>query len=216
MGEIYSWVKNIVIFLVLTTIITNLLGKSSYKKYVTLITGIILVILVISPLLKLFQLNETLDYYFTNNSLLAEAEDINDKLVGAEESQKGVIFNEYKAEIGKQVGNLLEKEDLYLVSCDATVDEDENSDAYGNILSLTVVASYIRSESDETSSEIKDIKIEDIKIGEEINEKGEAQNNSHSNTKGGTLSPSEINAKNLLSDFYNMNPDNINISIQEQ
>jgi stage III sporulation protein AF len=102
MGVIYSWVKNIVIFLVLTTIITNLLGKSSYKKYVNLVTGIILVILVISPLLKLFQLDKTLDYYFTNNSLLAEAEDINDELVNAEENQKDTIFEEYKTEIGNR------------------------------------------------------------------------------------------------------------------
>jgi stage III sporulation protein AF len=212
MGVIYSWVKNIVIFLVLTTIVTNLLGKSSYKKYVNLISGIILVILVISPLLKLFQLDKTLDYYFTNNSLLAEAEDINDELVNAEESQKNAIFEEYKTEIGKQVGNLLEKEDLYVNSCEVTVDEDEDSVTYGSILSLSIVAGYTRSDSEETSSEIKDIKIEDIKIGEEEESKEEAGNNSESKT----LSPSEINAKNLLSDFYNMNSDNINISIQEQ
>lgn len=209
MGVIYSWVKNIVIFLVLTTIITNLLGKSSYKKYVNLVTGIILVILVISPLLKLFQLDKTLDYYFTNNSLLAEAEDINDELVNAEENQKDTIFEEYKTEIGKQVGNLLEKEDLYLVSCEVTVDEDESSSSYGNILSMDVTASYIRSDKEQESSEIKDIKIEDIKIGEDM-EPGKDDENDN------TLSPSEINAKNLLSDFYNMNPDNINISIQEQ
>ena len=31
MGEIFSWVKNIVIYLILNTIIMNLLGNSSYR-----------------------------------------------------------------------------------------------------------------------------------------------------------------------------------------
>jgi len=130
MNEVYNWVKNIVIFLVLTTIITNLLGKSSYKKYINLITGIILVIMVISPLLKLFQLDKTMDYYFTTNSLLAEAEDMNGRLMDAQEGQMTAILMEYKEQIGKQVGNLLDEQDLYLADIEVIIDEDENSSYY--------------------------------------------------------------------------------------
>ncbi len=208
MNEIYGWVKNIVIFLVLTTIVTNLLGKSSYKKYVNLITGIILVILVISPLLKLFQLDGTMDYYFTTNSLLAEAEDMNSRLVDAQEDQMSAILEEYKEQIGKQVGNLLEGEDLYVKNIEVTVDEDENSSTFGNLISLNITAGHVKPEAYESSSDIDRIEIEDIEIGEKKKaDTGNAKN---------ILTPSEINIKNLLSDFYNMNPDNINISIQEQ
>ncbi|MDF2803619.1 MAG: putative rane protein, partial [Anaerocolumna sp.] len=107
MNEIYSWVKSIIIFMVLTSIISNLLGKSSYKKYINLITGIILVILVISPLLKLFQLDKTLDYYFTTNTLLADAQDIDSQLMSMENGQKEAIFNEYKEQIKIQVAKIL-------------------------------------------------------------------------------------------------------------
>ncbi|WMJ87647.1 stage III sporulation protein AF [Anaerocolumna sp. MB42-C2] len=208
MSEIYGWVKNIVIFLVLTTIVTNLLGKSSYKKYVNLITGIVLVILVISPLLKLFQLDKTMDYYFTTNSLLAEAEDMNDKLADAEDNQMSAILKEYKEQIGKQVSNLLEGENLYLTDIQVKVDEDENNSTFGNLLSLNITAGYIRKETKKNSVNIDKVDIEDIKIGEK-KEKDEDKEKK-------LLTPSEINIKNLLSDFYNMNPDNINISIQEQ
>ncbi len=207
MNAIYSWVKNIVIFLVITTIVTNLLGKSSYKKYVNLITGIILVILVISPLLKLFQLDKTMDYYFTTNSLLAEAEDMNSRLVNAQEEQMSAILEEYKEQIGKQVGNLLEREDLYLIDINVTVNEDENSATFGNLLSLEVTAGYTGADTKESLVDIDRIDIKNIKIGE----KNEADTENDSNI----LTPGEINIKNLLSDFYNMNPDNINISIQE-
>ena len=213
MNEIYSWVKNIVIFLVLTTIITNLLGKSSYKKYINLITGIILVIMVISPLLKLFQLDKTMDYYFTTNSLLAEAEDMNVRLMDAQEGQMTAILKEYKEQIGKQVGNLLDEQDLYLADIEVIIDEDENSSTFGKLLALNITAVHTKSETGEKSADkdkpvrIDTVKIDDIKVGT----KKEADPGSSTRI----LTPDEINIKNLLSDFYNMNPDNINISIQE-
>jgi len=208
MGEVYSWVKNIIIFLVLTTIVTNLLGKSNYKKYIKLITGIILVILVISPLLKLFHLDDTLDFYFSENVLFAETEDINGKLIDMEQGQMSTIFKEYKEKIAAQVGNLLEVQDLYIVSITITVDEDETSKELGNLKAMDITASYVRQNTNTSSSEIDKIDIEKIEISD--------KNKSEAVPKKEYLSPSEINVKNLLSDFYNMNSDNINISIQEQ
>ncbi len=208
MGEIYSWVKNMVTFLVLTTIITNLIGKSSYKKYINLITGIILVILVITPLLKLFQLDRTMDYYFTTNSLLAEAEDMNGRLTDMEEDQMSAILGEYKEQIGKQVGNLLEGQDLYPTNIEVTVDEDENSKTFGNLQSLDITAGCVKTDTKENSVDIDNIDIDKIEIGK--------KEESDAGMEGDLLSPIEINIKNLLSDFYNINPDNINISIQEQ
>lgn len=211
MNEVYNWVKNIVIFLVLTTIITNLLGKSSYKKYVKLITGIILVIMVISPLLKLFQLDKTMDYYFTTNFLIAEAQDMNSRLMGAEEEQMRAIFREYKDQIEKQVRNLLSEQNLYIIHIEINIDEDENSTTFGKMKTLAVTAGYNQDKTgtDKENNPVKidKVVIEDIKIGTE--------KEADSGSRSPILTPDEINIKNLLSDFYNMNPDNINISIQE-
>ncbi len=213
MNEIYNWVKNIVIFLVLTTIITNLLGKSSYKKYINLITGIILVIMVITPLLKLFQLDKTMDYYFTTNSLLAEAEDMNGRLMDAQEGQMTEILKEYKEQIGKQVSNLLDEQNLYVADIVVNIDEDESSSTFGKLLALNITAGHTKSETGDKQTDIDKpvkidtVRIEDIKVGT----KKEADTGNSTRI----LTPDEINIKNLLSDFYNMNPDNINISIQE-
>jgi stage III sporulation protein AF len=207
MAEIYSWVKNIIIFLILTTIITNLLGKSSYKKYVDLVIGIILVLLVVSPLLKFFQLEETLDYFFSANSLLADAEDINGKLEDMEDVQMTTIVSEYEEEISRQVGNLLSAENLQITDVTVTVDEDEKSQTFGSLKSMDIKAKYTTDESDVDTNKISPIKIDKIEIGDKKKENAGLERN--------YLTPDEINAKNLLSDFYNMNPDNINISIQE-
>jgi stage III sporulation protein AF len=193
--------------MVLTSIISNLLGKSSYKKYINLITGIILVILVISPLLKLFQLDKTLDYYFTTNTLLADAQDIDSQLMSMENGQKEAIFNEYKEQIKIQVAKILEDDKIQIYDMDITIDEDDSSSNYGNIKSITVVGGHVvKEDSGKEAINIDSIKIDNIKIEKEEEKPSKDRN---------YLSPEEINAKNKLSDFYNINTDNINISIQE-
>ncbi len=207
LNEIYSWVKSIIIFMVLTSIISNLLGKSSYKKYINLITGIILVILVISPLLKLFQMDKTLDYYFTTNTLLAEAQDLDSQLKDMENGQKEAIFKEYKEQVKLQVAKILEEDKIQIYSIEVTIDEDDSSSNYGNIKSITVSGSHVAKENNSKAAiNIDSIKIDNIKIDKGDEEPGKEKN---------YLSPEEINVKNRLSDFYNINKDNINISIQE-
>jgi len=212
LNEIYTWVKNIIIFLVLTTIVTNLLGKSSYKKYINLVTGIILVILVISPLLKLFQLDSTLDYYFTTNTLLADAEGMKVRLEDTENQQMEAILGEYKEQIKVQVTRLLEQEKVYATGIKVIIEEDETSDNFGNLAALEITAGVENKERTEEVKEREVIKVDSIKV-DKI--KISKQQRSESEIIRNYLSPMEINTKNLLSDFYNIDPDNINISIQE-
>jgi stage III sporulation protein AF len=208
MAEIYGWVKNIIIFLVLTTIISNLLGKSSYKKYVNLITGIILVILVISPLLKLFQMNGVLDYYFSFNILSTQANDMKSRLIDTEKGQMSEILKSYKDEIKTQVGEILKEQELYIVNINLGIDEDTKSSTFGKLKNMELTASYVRQKNNKSdSTRIEDIDIDKINIEKSKEDKKKAERDS--------LSPKEIKIKNLLSDFYNINPNNINISIQE-
>lgn len=207
MAELYGWVKNIIIFLILTTVITNLLGKSSYKKYIDLICGIILLILVITPILKLFKLSRTIDYYFSANYLLTETKEISNQFVTMEEGQIDIIMKEYKDKLIDQIESVLAKENLHIHTIQVFIDEDDNSPSFGQITGMDIRAGYLRSKKDEKEEAVEKVKINKIKIGEKTQSLEEKEQE--------ILSPVEINAKKLLSDFYNMNPDNINISIQE-
>jgi stage III sporulation protein AF len=188
------------------------LGKSSYKKYINLVTGIILVILVISPLLKLFQLDSTLDYYFTTNTLLADAEGMKVRLEDTENQQMEAILGEYKEQIKVQVTRLLEQEKVYATGIKVIIEEDETSDNFGNLAALEITAGVENKERTEEVKEQEVIKVDSIKV-DKI--KISKQQRSESEIVRNYLSPMEINTKNLLSDFYNIDPDNINISIQE-
>ena len=52
MDIIYAWVKNIVCYYIFLTVIFHLLPKSSYQKYVRFFSGMLLMILVVTPVLS--------------------------------------------------------------------------------------------------------------------------------------------------------------------
>ncbi|BCK00529.1 stage III sporulation protein AF [Anaerocolumna chitinilytica] len=217
MQYIYSWVKNIVIFMVLISVITNLLGKSSYKKYINLISGIILVILVISPLLKIFQLNNTLDYYFTTNSLVAETKDslnMEEKLNSTGARQKEEIFSQVKVKVENKVKELLKNENIEVDSMEVTLVEDETDSNYGELKKLDIKGVYNANQQSDKKADKEAINIDRVVI-DDINIKKDSKSMEDTKESKNYLSPVEINAKKVLSDFYNLKADNINISIQE-
>jgi stage III sporulation protein AF len=202
--EIFNWIKNIVIYMIINTIIMNLLGDKSYKKYVSIVSGMILVLIVISPFTKLMKLDDNLDYFLQYNLFSSTTADYKNQLEQAEEEQDKAVFAGYKEKIKEQVKELLKKDQVYLKSCSINLDEDPKSDTFGEIRGMDITASA--DETQETGGD--SLIIEDIEIGEiSMDDKDKKQ-------EVNQPSPLEISIKNELSDFYNMEQGNINISIQ--
>lgn len=205
MGEVFEWVRNIVIYLILNTIIMNLLGNSSYKKYVSIVSGMILLLLVVSPFLKLLNMNEILDYYLNVNIYQADVSDFKSELKLMEDKQKEVVFAGFKDRIKDQVSDILEDDKLYLYNLDVTINQDTESDSFGEIISLSIDAGYLEDEGIPVQMiNIERIAISDIKT----------QESKEKISSGNLPSAEEIYIKKRLSDFYNMKQDNININIQ--
>ncbi len=204
-GEVYSWVRNIVIYMIINTIIMNLLGNKSYKKYVSIVSGMILVLIVISPLIKLIKIEDNLDYFLNYNNIAIESSDFKNQLYQMEEKQREDIFAEYTEKIKKQVTQLLAADNVILEKFQATIDTKTDSSTFGEILSMHITASVgVNQEKDEGNRlDIKKIEIPKVSIKDKVEE-----------TSKKVPTPVEINIKNKLSDFYNIEESNINISIQ--
>jgi stage III sporulation protein AF len=204
MDEIYTWIKNIVVYMIMNTIIMNLLGNKSYKKYISIVSGMILVLIVVSPLMKFMELDENLDYYLQINDFAIETSEFKNDLNRMEEEQSDAIFAEYQDKIKLQVKNLLLEEAVYLESFDLTIDKNTKSKTFGEIIHMDITANIEQSEEEDGEDylQIDEIEIGRISMGEE------------ENTSEKLPSPTEINIKNKLSDFYNIEQGNINISIQ--
>jgi len=202
MNVIFDWVRNIVIFLILNTIIMNLLGNSSYKKYVSIVSGMILLLIVVSPFLKLLNMDEILDYYLNTNIFQSDMSNFQSELRLMEDKQKDVVFAGFKDNIREQVAEFLEADGLYLYELDVVFNQSIDSNSFGEIESLEIKAGYIEDEG----LPVNIIHIDKINISNSIKDKNIFENN--------LFSPEEIQIKKRLSDFYKMKQDNINISIQ--
>ncbi|MDD5937017.1 MAG: stage III sporulation protein AF [Clostridiales bacterium] len=208
---LYDWMKNIIVFMILTTVILNLLGKSNYKKYVGLITGLILVLLVIRPILTLVGKAEYMDFSLESLESLSDAQDFEHEIFAMEEQREVDILSEYRKVIMKQTNKLIGEKGLEVVTMAIDVEEDKSSIEFGNIRSMTLVTRYKTSmdmpgKTGEISK-VEKVEIGQIVLGQDGTNLKESQQNS--------LSPMEVSIKKLLSDFYNIENNNINITIQE-
>ncbi|MDF2539855.1 MAG: putative rane protein [Herbinix sp.] len=204
MSEIYSWVRNVVIYMILNTIIMNLLGNNSYKKYVSIVSGMILVLIVISPLISIMKLDERLDFFILSNEFAIESSDFQNSLYQMEEEQRDAVFSEYKAKLESKVEKLLAEEGVYLISFELTFNQDVGNLSFGEILGMDITAGMNEVENNPKHIlSIDEIEIDRINLDGQVKESEES-----------LPSPMEINIKNKLSDFYYIEPGNINISIQ--
>jgi stage III sporulation protein AF len=203
MATIYQWIRNIVVYMMLNTIIMNLLGNKSYKKYVGIVSGMILVLIILSPLMNYMDLEDMLDYYLQANDFAVEASEFKNDLNRMEEAQTDAIFAEYEEKIRQQVENILLEEKVKLLRMDITIDRDSTSPTFGEITGMSITAAMEQYEGEESKGRLSIDKIEIAPIGIDKQEEDKKP-----------PSPMEINIKNRLSDFYNIEQVNINITIE--
>lgn len=204
MELIYTWIRNIVIYMLLNTVIMNLVGGKNYKKYVSIVSGMILVLIVIAPIMDFMKIEDKLNLFLDKNDFSIETSNFKTDLSRMEEAGRKAIFAEYQEKIRRQVEAVLAEEKLMMTDFDLELNQDTESPEFGSILRMDVTAT---TEYDDQKEEDKRLLIDDIEINHiEINEK-EADT-------GKTPSPLEIIMKKRLSDFYNIEQGNININIQ--
>lgn len=82
-------VKNITVFILLFSIISNLFSKSQYGKYFEFIQGLIIIVLIMAPLLSWLSDGSILDRRLEENINAAEEESVRDelKMIGIQRDQ---------------------------------------------------------------------------------------------------------------------------------
>jgi stage III sporulation protein AF len=185
----YNWIKNIAFFYILITMVMNLLPNNSYRKYIKFFTGLLLVIVVATPILELFGLGGSFEDYFRIGTMKEELSNIEGAAKGLSGIQLEEITKGYKLEIERQVRTIVEARGLYPMEVDVTLDMKEG-EGMSPVKAVFIAAS--REKLDENSIVIGEVMVGQDKID----------------------SMEEINIKNDIEDVYNISASNINISIQ--
>lgn len=205
---LYDWMKNIIVFMIFTTVIMNLLGKSNYKKYAGLVSGLILVLLVIGPILSITKKKDYLNFSFKSYESLIDAQDLNHELFQMEQISNDTILDGYYQVITNQTKQIVSEFGLEVYKMNLKVDEDTSSEKFGTILHMELFLKFQSlNTTQKVETKIDPITIEPITLDDDKKNEPEIKKNS--------MSAMEIQIKKRLTDFYNIESDNINIIIQE-
>lgn len=194
MDEMISYAKTVLFFLLFVNLIMQLLKGSSYERFIHPICGMILVILIVSPVLKLFGGEEKVLYAAEQKLSLLLAKSETGLSLPEEAGYEFAVLEAYEKELITQLSGVLEKEELELVSADFSVSAEAND--FGTIRGVTLVAK--RKKEGVTGN---------IEIAPIVFER---------RTQEDTVSAEEIRIKDKLSDFYQVDVDNIYVTIKEE
>ena len=85
MEAVYGWVKNIIYYMIFLSVVNNLLADSKYGKYIRFFSGMVLILLVVSPFTGGLHLDEQISSMFKSISFQNDTDDLKQDLWGMEE-----------------------------------------------------------------------------------------------------------------------------------
>ena len=194
MEEVISYAKTVLFFLLFVNLIMQLLKGSAYERFVQPVCGMILVILIVRPVLKLFGREETVLHAAEQKISLFLAQSENGVTLSEEAGYEFVVLGQYEKELAAQLSAILAEEGILVVSADFSISAEEKE--FGTIRGITVIAEK-KKEGTPRTMEIAPI-VFDIGKREK------------------TVSAEEIQIKDKLADFYHVDESNIYVSIKEE
>lgn len=75
---LYEWIQNIAFYMVLVMAAVQVLPNTGYKKYIRFFTGLVLILMLATPIFKLFGMDERLADVYDNEAYKEEIERIED------------------------------------------------------------------------------------------------------------------------------------------
>lgn len=203
-------VQNILTYYIILSVVMTLIGDSSYKKYIEMFSGLVMIIIILNPLIKLFDAESTLDLQLQKNQLYEITQAESENIMAAELKQGNAFLDQYEETIKEQVGAVMKNYDYNAKDVTVTIDRSLDSSAFGQIQNIEVYCAkggqkqeWQEQEAKEASS-IEDVDIPDIKI--ETKEKLEKDTEDKIATKDVMLE---------LANMYGLSVDQIKIQVEE-
>jgi len=141
MDGILQWVKNIAFFLILSGLVYQILPDSRFKKYVRFFMGLVLTLMVLSPLLNLWNLEDVLVQAAETFSLDRSRLELQAELENGVGEQEAGIQREYQGMIQEKVTGIVAEKGYFVQDFSAELNLDPESEDVGKILMMEVILS---------------------------------------------------------------------------
>lgn len=141
MEAVYGWVKNIIYYMIFLSVVNNLLADSKYGKYIRFFSGMVLILLVVSPFTGGLHLDEQISSMFKSISFQNDTDDLKQDLWGMEERRLDQVIRKYEQAVAADVEAMARAEGFTCTGASVQIDGDRNSSRYGQIEGIGMVIS---------------------------------------------------------------------------
>ncbi|QZY56965.1 stage III sporulation protein AF [Crassaminicella profunda] len=198
-----SWILNIVSVVIFITIVELILPNSSMKKYIKMIVGLLVMLVIINPILDLMHGKVKLEEDIFRTSSAIHKQELVLNLNHFKGTQQKQIISVYKGNIEKYIKDQIEfNNKIRVLSIDSSIEENVESKEFGNIKELAIVLS--NSENNLSKKGIQPVSNVVININE--------------NRENDNIEKNENILKAIkehISKYYSLDKDKININIQK-
>lgn len=116
---IYEWMKNLAVFYIFLTAVMNLLPDSRYGEYIKFFMGLLLILLVLTPLLQILNLKESVGTLFQQKMLeeeYLESQWGDFKVDDDDDFQDEYLMQGYTDETQRNIKSYLEQKGYKIIS----------------------------------------------------------------------------------------------------
>lgn len=204
-----NWIKNIVVVIILAMFLELLLPKSEMQKYVKMVLGLLVILLVLNPVLDLIKQNFSFGERILEIQNTMELDNIMTVAQNLEQNNKKNILKTYKEGLNKQVeAQVMTFDEIKEAEAYVVIDENMESENFGQIQEIKLCLQFDAEQSN--TSIIEPIEKIEIGIGNRVEELRE-QNVNKENISGIIK---KVVGK--LSDYYNIAEKKITIVVLEE
>lgn len=168
-----AWAKNIVIFIIIISFLEMILPNGNIGKFVKITIGLIIILVIINPFIKLVQGDIDIEKeVFKNieNQYSYREEDKSEFIFNQDEQIKSSYIEEIKTEIERKIIN---KTKYKLKKSNIIINENKDSKEYGCVesIELELIEDENKNQSNNKEDINKTLDIEDINIDINIENK---------------------------------------------
>lgn len=108
MNVLYEWIRSLVSYMILMTVIMNLLPDKKYEKYLHLFTGTVFLLLVFRPLADMTGVEERIAGAFERITFQTDAKILQKEIEDADGTRMGQLVERYRAVLEQELFTMAE------------------------------------------------------------------------------------------------------------
>lgn len=164
MGILLNYIRNIGYFLILMSLVSNVMPDNSYKKYCRMFCGLILVVLVINPFYEFLNYNGELKDIFVDANYRSQVAELKSQLLIKEEGAVNRFKLEYEKLLANQLQGIAKEEGLYIYKVEVELMEEEELNI--KQLNIYVTDDLTEIENEKNMEDTYNISIDKISVGD--------------------------------------------------